>query len=234
MVQAKILVLDPDTQPYEPLKSGLAAHGYEIHTTMTATEALSLAGAHAYQAALIALPLAQDADLLLELQAERPGLPLIIVSCQEVRFMSPPVVQLADNTVGKPLTLDALRLMLDRTLELSLLRSRLRRERQDWGEMWAPFTSNNGDEAASPAPIGKSLDEVLVQKLRTIVPNMEVLGRGTLHRAVLSHVEKLLLSVVLSECRGNQVKSAEILGINRNTLRKKLREFGITSSRRSV
>ena len=234
MVQAKILVLDPDTQPYEPLKSGLAAHGYEIHTTMTATEALSLAGAHAYQAALIALPLAQDADLLLELQAERPGLPLIIVSCQEVRFMSPPVVQLADNTVGKPLTLDALRLMLDRTLELSLLRSRLRRERQDWGEMWAPFTSNNGDEAASPAPIGTSLDEVLVQKLRTIVPNMEVLGRGTLHRAVLSHVEKLLLSVVLSECRGNQVKSAEILGINRNTLRKKLREFGITSSRRSV
>jgi DNA-binding NtrC family response regulator len=234
MVQAKILVLDPDTQPYEPLKSGLAAHGYEIHTTMTAMEALSLAGAHAYQAALIALPLAQDADLLLEIQAERPGLPLIIVSCQEGRFMPPPVVQLADNTVGKPLTLDALRLMLDRTLELSLLRSRLRRERQDWGERWAPFTSNNGDEAASPAPMGTSLDEVLVQKLRTIVPNMEVLGRGTLHRAVLSHVEKLLLSVVLSECRGNQVRSAEILGINRNTLRKKLREFGITSSRRSV
>jgi DNA-binding protein Fis/CheY-like chemotaxis protein len=233
MVQAKILVLDADTQPYEPLKSGLAEHGYEIHTTMTATEALSLAGAHPYQAALVALSLAQDGDLLLGLQAECPGLPLIIVSCPELRRMPPPVIQLAHNTVGKPLTLDTLRLMLDRTLELALLRSRLRRERQDWGEALAPFTTN-GHAADEPASFGASLDEVLVHKLRTIVPNMEVLGRGSLYRAVLSHVEKLLLSVVMSECRGNQVKAAEILGINRNTLRKKLREFGIPSPRKSV
>jgi DNA-binding protein Fis len=51
---------------------------------------------------------------------------------------------------------------------------------------------------------------------------------------VLSHVEKLLLTVVLKECRGNQVKSADILGINRNTLRKKMRELQITPWRRSV
>ncbi len=233
MMQAKILVLDSDTQLYEPLKSGLAEHGYEIHTTMTAAEALSLAGVHPYQAALVALSLAQDGDLLRGLQAECPGLPLIIVSCPEVRPIPPPVVQLADNTVGKPLTLDALRLMLDRTLELALLRSRLRQERRDWGEILAPFTTN-GPIADESAPNGASLDEILVQKLRTIVPNMEVLGGGSLYRAVLSHVEKLLLSVVLSECRGNQVKSADILGINRNTLRKKLREFGITSPRRSL
>lgn len=239
MVQTKILVVDSDTRPYEPLKPGLAEHGYEIHATTTASEALTLAGVHTYQAALVALSLTLDGHLLRDLQVECPGLPCLIVlpcliaGCSEMPFIPASVVQLADNTISKPLTLDSLRLMLDRTLELTLLRSQLRQQRQDWGEVMAPLALN-GTATHESMPVGASLDDVLVQKLRTIVPNMEVLGRGSLYRAVLSHVEKLLLSVVLAECRGNQVKSADILGINRNTLRKKLRELGIVALRRSV
>jgi two-component system nitrogen regulation response regulator GlnG len=40
-------------------------------------------------------------------------------------------------------------------------------------------------------------------------------------------VEKPLLRAVLRETSGNQVRAAQILGINRNTLRKKLTEHGI-------
>ena len=40
-------------------------------------------------------------------------------------------------------------------------------------------------------------------------------------------VEKPLLRAVLRETAGNQVRAAQILGINRNTLRKKLLEHGI-------
>jgi two-component system, NtrC family, nitrogen regulation response regulator GlnG len=48
---------------------------------------------------------------------------------------------------------------------------------------------------------------------------------------VLAHVEKLLLTFVLNECRGNQLRSAKILGINRNTLRKKIGDLHISVSR---
>ncbi len=44
---------------------------------------------------------------------------------------------------------------------------------------------------------------------------------------VVSCVEKPLLEVVMVHAHGNQTRAAELLGINRNTLRKKLQEHGI-------
>lgn len=48
-----------------------------------------------------------------------------------------------------------------------------------------------------------------------------------LYRMVLEQVEKPLLEHVLEYSRGNQSRAAEVLGINRGTLRKKLRTYAI-------
>ena len=44
---------------------------------------------------------------------------------------------------------------------------------------------------------------------------------------VLACVEKPMLEQILHRAQGNQTRAAEILGINRNTLRKKLQEYGL-------
>ncbi len=44
---------------------------------------------------------------------------------------------------------------------------------------------------------------------------------------VLREVERPLIALTLAATRGNQIKAAEVLGLNRNTLRKKIRELDI-------
>ncbi|MDP2827166.1 MAG: helix-turn-helix domain-containing protein [Sulfuricellaceae bacterium] len=50
---------------------------------------------------------------------------------------------------------------------------------------------------------------------------------GAIYDMVLGCVEKPLLEVVLHHAQGNQTKAADLLGINRNTLRKKMQTHGI-------
>ncbi len=52
-----------------------------------------------------------------------------------------------------------------------------------------------------------------------------------LHERVLREVELPLIALTLSATRGNQLKAADLLGINRNTLRKRIRELDIPVTR---
>jgi two-component system nitrogen regulation response regulator GlnG len=52
-----------------------------------------------------------------------------------------------------------------------------------------------------------------------------------LYDRVLQEVERPLIQLTLSATRGNQVRAAEILGLNRNTLRKKIQDLGVEMTR---
>lgn len=52
-------------------------------------------------------------------------------------------------------------------------------------------------------------------------------GEGAnIHKRAMELLEKPLIEMTLINCRGNQTEAANILGINRGTLRKKMRQYG--------
>lgn len=51
--------------------------------------------------------------------------------------------------------------------------------------------------------------------------------KGILYKSILEIIEKPLLEHILERTEGNQLKAARILGINRNTMRAKIKKLGI-------
>ena len=55
--------------------------------------------------------------------------------------------------------------------------------------------------------------------------------QGVLYRSILEAVERPLLEYVLERTEGNQLKASKVLGINRNTIRTKIKRLGIDVTR---
>ncbi len=72
-----------------------------------------------------------------------------------------------------------------------------------------------------------SLESIIARKLNASLSQMEVNELNNLYEMVLHQMERPLIRIILEKTRGNQVRAAEILGINRNTLRKKIQTLDI-------
>ncbi|MDI6802075.1 MAG: sigma-54 dependent transcriptional regulator [Thermodesulfovibrionales bacterium] len=70
-----------------------------------------------------------------------------------------------------------------------------------------------------------SVREFLEGKLKGFLGKMAKIEKSDLYETVTSEVEKALFTIVLKETGGSQVKAAKVLGINRNTLSKKLKDY---------
>jgi len=72
-----------------------------------------------------------------------------------------------------------------------------------------------------------SIKDFLEEKLKHYLKDMTSISNCNLYDTVLSEAEKALISIVFKETNGNQLKTAKVLGINRNTLRSKIKEYKI-------
>jgi two-component system nitrogen regulation response regulator GlnG len=90
-----------------------------------------------------------------------------------------------------------------------------------------------GEAPASAAERkGGSLAEVVEERLAVYFSaHGGSLPSAGLYERVMHEVERPLIGLTLKATRGNQVRAAEVLGLNRNTLRKKIRDLGLAAAR---
>jgi two-component system, NtrC family, nitrogen regulation response regulator GlnG len=89
---------------------------------------------------------------------------------------------------------------------------------------WEPRTPPEEDEASLSTAVERHLHAHFAEYGDGLPP-------PGLYDRITRDVERPLIAISLVACRGNQIRAAQLLGLNRNTLRKKIRDLGIELTR---
>ena len=77
--------------------------------------------------------------------------------------------------------------------------------------------------------VNTSISKIIKNETIAYIDKMNGQGVNNLHNLFISEVEKSLISTVLKHLNGNVTKTADYLGINRGTLIKRIKEYGISA-----
>jgi two-component system nitrogen regulation response regulator GlnG len=90
---------------------------------------------------------------------------------------------------------------------------------------------NRPKNSMSNGQVAPSLEDFLEWKMGDFVKGMRNGSGRNLHPMLISAIERPLITRALQETKGNQIQAAELLGLNRNTLRKKIHALHIPIKR---
>lgn len=82
-------------------------------------------------------------------------------------------------------------------------------------------------EAGGLPPRELTLEQSVLRSLDRYFSDLDGARPHALHELVMQAVERPLLKFAVDRCAGNQSAAADLLGINRNTLRRKLVDYGL-------
>jgi two-component system nitrogen regulation response regulator GlnG len=126
-----------------------------------------------------------------------------------------------NGSIGLPHLVD-----LSRTLVITGSKPVLRRASKF---MQSVARAKASASAGAAAPL--SLEDYVEWKMGDFVKGMRNGSGRNLHPMLISAIERPLITKALQETKGNQIQAAELLGLNRNTLRKKIHDLHIPVKR---
>jgi two-component system nitrogen regulation response regulator GlnG len=91
-------------------------------------------------------------------------------------------------------------------------------------ELKEPAKTFAADSGEGPQSLAASVEQYLTQYFLSQGDRLPPPG---VYDRIVQEVERPLISICLAATRGNQIRAAQLLGLNRNTLRKKIRDLGL-------
>jgi two-component system nitrogen regulation response regulator GlnG len=92
------------------------------------------------------------------------------------------------------------------------------------GELKEPARALAAEAQEETLSLGAAVEQFLT---RYFLSHGDRLPPPGIYDRILQEVERPLISICLAATRGNQIRAAQLLGLNRNTLRKKIRDLGL-------
>jgi two-component system nitrogen regulation response regulator GlnG len=91
-------------------------------------------------------------------------------------------------------------------------------------ELKEPARTIAADDDGTPQSLSASVEQYLTQYF---LSHGDKLPPPGVYDRIIQDVERPLISICLAATRGNQIRAAQLLGLNRNTLRKKIKDLGL-------
>ncbi len=90
------------------------------------------------------------------------------------------------------------------------------------------INQDDSDNITEPAPTEISqLSHAVKHSIRRYLYELDGTQPNDMYDLVLRQIERPLFEAILEHTKGNQSRAAELLGLNRGTLRKKLRSYNL-------
>ncbi len=89
-----------------------------------------------------------------------------------------------------------------------------------------PVNTNN-TQNVNQAAQQQSLRACVEQAMENYFKHLDGQSVSDVYEMVMAEVEAPMLEIVLKYTRHNQTRAAQVLGLNRGTLRKKLKQYGL-------
>lgn len=237
MPKERILVVSSDYDAYQKINKVLKKKFGEIVHTKTPIETIAQTEKTAFAVIFIDLDdkKIKDSRIIEKIDAKGENTVVILIIPRKKIALLPKFMKTHSyNYLVKPFHPSEINMVLHNAekthslnKEFKSLRANIKELEDTIKSMGQKTAPDSKGEAIEIRPL--SLEAFIDERLNRFIKKLNGAKGANFYNMIITEIEKPLISLALKETKGNQIKAATLLGINRNTLRKKITELKLSN-----